>query len=90
MSADMNIKLFLASELSKTGILTEAGFSTLSDVKNLIDKKLINVLILDTDTIVVPPLKGLAMTKFGRLSKTGHVTMPFGEQFSAMANRALV
>jgi two-component system chemotaxis response regulator CheB len=55
LSTDVNIKLFLASELSKHGFLTEVTPGTLLDVKNLIDPRLTNVLILDTETIVVPP-----------------------------------
>jgi len=55
LSTDLNIKLFLASELAKQGFLVEVTLSTLLDVKNLIDRQMTNVLILDTDTIIVPP-----------------------------------
>jgi hypothetical protein len=34
LSTDMHMKLFLASELSKQGYLTEVSLSTLMDVKN--------------------------------------------------------
>ena len=55
LSADLNIKHFLVEALSKHGFITDAAVGTLFDVEKAIDKKLINVLILDTDTITEPP-----------------------------------
>jgi len=55
LSTDVNTKIFLKSELAKHGILAEVTLSMLQDVEKLIDRRLTNVLILDTDTIIVPP-----------------------------------
>jgi len=55
LSTDVNTKIFLKSELAKHGILAEVTLSMLQDMEKLIDQKLTNVLILDTDTIIVPP-----------------------------------
>ena len=54
LSTDIKIKLLLSKELTSHGFLTEVTLSTLLDVKKLIDSRLTNVLILDTDTIIVP------------------------------------
>ena len=53
LSTDTNMKHFLASELSKHGFLTDASLSSLLDVKNVIDRRMTNMLILDADNIII-------------------------------------
>ena len=55
LSTDINIKHFLTAELSKHGFLIDAGLGSLLDVKRFVDRRMSNVLVLDTDSIVISP-----------------------------------
>jgi len=55
LSTDVKFKIFLASELGKHGYLTDVNLATLQDVKKTMNPLQVNALILDTDTIIVPP-----------------------------------
>jgi len=56
LSTDLNIKRFLGEEMSKAGFSVEMALNTLLDIPKIFNIKTNNVLILDTDTMIVPAL----------------------------------
>ena len=63
VSADMNIKRFLAEEMAKAGYLVEFSLNTRFDVPNFFASDCNNVFLLDTDSRIVPPEHLSAITK---------------------------